>query len=64
MIEYFYENKGDPTRFSGWDENDLKAEYPVLWSTYSKYLESKEIFECILSHEAAKYRIENNLNER
>lgn len=39
MLRYFWEEKGDPTRWTGWDA--AKAEFPLIAKAWDAYLEAR-----------------------
>ncbi len=41
MVRYFYETKGDPTRFVDWDEDRLEELRPAVYEAWRKFLRAK-----------------------
>lgn len=42
MVYYFYETKGDPTRYSSWDEDRFEALRPVEHGAWRRYVLENE----------------------
>ena len=40
MLKYFWEEKGDPTRYTGWDEE----KYPEIAAAYKEYLKKVRMY--------------------
>lgn len=50
MIQYFHREKGDVTRWCGWEEakEHLKVEHPALWHAFQQVEISNQILDALL----------------
>jgi hypothetical protein len=46
MIKYFWQDKGDLERFTGWEE--IKPKYPEVAKAWDDYKISMKILDCVV----------------
>jgi hypothetical protein len=49
MVRYFYEEKGDPTRYVDWDEDRLEELRPAVYEAWHKFLRAKMTLRCLMT---------------
>lgn len=48
MVQYYWTEKGDPTRYSDWDDALVQKEFPVLWRAWSDYLAARNMLNIVI----------------
>lgn len=59
MFQFFYHDKGDITRYSGWDLAQVKLECPELAYAYEQMENARKVFEAVLAQAKDKAPQEN-----
>lgn len=49
MVRYFYDAKGDPTRYTEWDEARFRRLAPVAWHLWLEYRMTKRMLNTAMS---------------
>ncbi len=49
MVRYFYETKGDPTRFVDWDEDRLEDLRPAVYEAWHRFLRAKTTLRALMA---------------
>lgn len=45
MLRYFWEEHGDPTRWTGWDESRVELEYRAFFKAWKDYKAAREVID-------------------
>lgn len=57
MLAYFWDEKGDLERYTGWDElqTELQAKYPEIVKAWQDYKTSRRTLTAVLHHARDSY---------
>ncbi len=48
MLQYFWQEKGDPERFTGWDEALVEKEFPAVAAAWRQYKSARAVMSAVI----------------